>query len=361
MTVRRVPSRSISSPVTRRPVGSVRRAMRARSGHHRDVRRLEGGRRDADLGIALGEDLAGEPIARLAADAGATLAQVDPERQRERPQALPFEAVGDVGDDRLMRDRRVGERRRTRPLDGVRAGGAVHPEQSLGFGVVGLELVVVDGPGRRDAVLALEHPEVLAPEARQGRAVDLRAAADDVVDRRTERLAAPVEVGIRRPVALGDEDLARAPVLGLARQVAAALDDEDLRAAVPERVGERPAAHAAADDRDVGRDRGRARRGRSWTAVPGRFEDAIERLDEEVVAPHDALVHAEPSTLVVDAMAQDPLPGRDRRWPGIRVTRAWSGSRARRVAIAGGALLDPRSGRRAATGRSAAIAAAENS
>ena len=43
--------------------------------------------------------------------------------------------------------------------------------------------------------------------------------------------------------------------------------------------------------------------------VPGRFEHAIERLDEEVVAPHDALVHAEPATLVVDAVAQDPLPG----------------------------------------------------
>ena len=102
----------------------------------------------------------------------------------------------------------------------------------------------------------------------------------------------------------------RAPVLGLAWQVAAALDDEDLRAAVAERVRERSAAHAAADDGDVGRDRGRAGRVDHRAASRVGFEDAIERLDEEVVAPHDALIHAELSALVVDAVAQDALPRR---------------------------------------------------
>jgi hypothetical protein len=144
-------------------------------------------------------------------------------------------------------------------VDRVRARGPVHTEQPLGLGVVGLELVVADRPGRRDAVLAFEHPEVLAPEARQGGAVDLGAATDDVVDRRMKGFAAPVEERIGGAISLGHEELPRAPVLGLTRQVVAALDDEDLRAAIAERVGERAAAHATADDGDVGRDGRRVR------------------------------------------------------------------------------------------------------
>src|SRR6185369_10710158 len=107
-------------------------------------------------------------------DAGAALPQVDAERQREWTEALSFEAVGDVGDDRLMGNGRIWEGRRTRRLDGVGAGGAVDSEQSLGLGVVRLHLVIVDGPGRRDAVLALEHAEVRA--SRKGSVVRYRLA-----------------------------------------------------------------------------------------------------------------------------------------------------------------------------------------
>ena len=88
----------------------------------------------------------------------------------------------------------------------------MHAEQLLGLGVVGLELVIADRPGRRDAVLALKGPEVLAPEARQGRAIDLGAAADDVVDRGMKGLAVPVEIRVGGAIALGDEDLPRAVI-----------------------------------------------------------------------------------------------------------------------------------------------------
>src|SRR4029077_9578410 len=118
-------------------------------------------------------------------------------------------------------------------------------------------LVIADGPGGRDTVLALEHAEVLAPETRQGGAVDLGAAADEVVDGRMERPATTVKEWVRRAVALRDEHFPWTPVLGFARQVPASLDDQDLRAEVSEAIGHRSAAHAAADDRDIGGDRRR--------------------------------------------------------------------------------------------------------
>src|SRR4029077_19011377 len=65
-------------------------------GHHGDVRRLQGGPRDAHLGIALGIHHAWEPVAGLAPDARAPLTEVDTQRQWEWTQAVPFETVGDV-------------------------------------------------------------------------------------------------------------------------------------------------------------------------------------------------------------------------------------------------------------------------
>src|SRR5215212_10301296 len=161
-------------------------------------------------------------------------------------------------------------------------------KQSLRLGVVGLELVIANRPGRRDAVLALEDPEVLAPEARQGSAVDLGAAPDDVIDRRPKRLAAPIDEWIGGAVALRDEELPRAPVLGLPRQVVAPLDDEDLRAAVAQRVGKRAAAHPTADDDDVGRDGRRVcshrhcwhRRERPATCLPPSLAERWTQLND---------------------------------------------------------------------------------
>ena len=58
---------------------------------------------------------------------------------------------------------------------------AVHVEQRLGLGVIRLELVVSDGPGRREAVDMADLPEVAFAQPEQRGAVDLRIAADVVV------------------------------------------------------------------------------------------------------------------------------------------------------------------------------------
>ena len=157
MIVRRVPIEIDLEPRDASTGGVGPEGDRAGSRQHGHVRRLQGGRRDADLGIALGER-PGTGTRRTSCTGCRCHPRAGrcPSGSGNGRETLPFEAVGDVGDDRLVRDGRVRERRRTRPFDGIGAGGAVDTEQSLGFGVVGLELVVVDRPGRRDAVLALE-------------------------------------------------------------------------------------------------------------------------------------------------------------------------------------------------------------
>ena len=101
------------------------------------------------------------------------------------------QVVEQLLDARLVRHRRERVRRRCRRLGRVLAAGAVHLVELLGLGVVRLELVVADRPGRRDPAVVLELAEVLLPQPVQRRAVELRGAADEVVDLRLEGLARP--------------------------------------------------------------------------------------------------------------------------------------------------------------------------
>ena len=100
-----------------------------------------------------------------------------------------LEVVGELLDPGLVgyRGERIG--RAGRRLGRVLAPRAVHLVELLGLGVVGLELVVGDRPRRGDAVVVAQLAEVLGAEAIEGRSVELRRAADEVVDLRLERLA----------------------------------------------------------------------------------------------------------------------------------------------------------------------------
>ncbi len=137
---------------------------------------------------------AGEAVAVGAAHARAVrhvrLVEHDAARRVERVVAGGGEVVGELLDARLVRDRRVRVRRARRRLGRVLAAGAVHLVELLGLRVVRLQLVVGDRPGGRDAVVVAELAEVLLAQPVERRAVELRRAADEVVDLRLERLAA---------------------------------------------------------------------------------------------------------------------------------------------------------------------------
>jgi hypothetical protein len=99
--------------------------------------------------------------------------------------------------------------------------------------------------------VVLHLAEVLPAQTEQRRAVDLGVAADVVVDAGMEGLAVLVVPGYLRLVLVLDEDGPGAPVVLLAWEVAAPLEQEDFLAGRHELVGKRPPAGAGADDDDV--------------------------------------------------------------------------------------------------------------
>ena len=93
--------------------------------------------------------------------------------------------------------------------------------------------------------------EVLLAQTVERRAVELRGAADEVMDLRLERLPLRVVPGVLRDVAVVDEDVLREPVRRLARQPVAALQQQDPLARRCQVAGQGAAARARADDDDV--------------------------------------------------------------------------------------------------------------
>jgi hypothetical protein len=83
-------------------------------------------------------------------------------------QAELLEIVVEFLDAGLVLDGAIGEVTAARPVGGVFAGCAVDVVETLGLGVVGLEVLVGQGPGRRQAAVVVYHTELLRPEAEQG-------------------------------------------------------------------------------------------------------------------------------------------------------------------------------------------------
>ena len=150
-----------------------------------------------------------------------------------------------------MRHGREGVGRARRRLGRILVVAAVDLVELLRLRVVGLDVVVRDGPRGRDAVVVLELPEVLLPESIEGGAVELGLAADVVVDPGLEALALVVVPRVLRHVTVLDEDLAGVPVLDLARQPVAAFEQEDPLPGWGEVPGKRAAAGSGADDDHV--------------------------------------------------------------------------------------------------------------
>ena len=225
------------------------------AGEQGDVRVLQGRPDAVDLGVGLGVQRAGEPVAEAAADAAAVgqvaLVEHHPAGGVERVVAARRQVVGELLDPGLVGERREGVRGAGRGLGGVLPAGAVHLVVLLGLRVVRLHVVVGDRPRRRDAVVVLQLAEVLAAQAVEGGAVELGGAADEVVDLRLERLAVLVVPGVGGDVAAVDEHVLGRPVLGFAGQPATPLEQQDALARRGEVPGQRAAAGTGADDDDV--------------------------------------------------------------------------------------------------------------
>jgi len=162
-----------------------------------------------------------------------------------------FELIGELLDPRLVRHGRVRVRRAGRRLRWILAPCSVHLVELLGLRVVGLQLVVRDRPGRRDAVVVAQLAEVLLAQPVKGCPVELGCTADEVVNLGLELLAAAVVPGVGADISVLGEDGLRCPVLRLPTQPVAALEQKDPLAGRCEMAGERPAAGAGSDDDHV--------------------------------------------------------------------------------------------------------------
>jgi hypothetical protein len=169
----------------------------------------------------------------------------------ERPVAGGREVVGELLDPWLVRHGWMRVRRAGRGLCRILSPCTMHVVVLLCERVVGLELVVGDRPGRRDAVVVLQLAEVLLAQAVQRRAVQLRGTADVVVNSRLKGLAAGVVPRVRRDVAVVHEHVLVRPVRELARKPVTALEEQDALPGRREMAGKCSAARAGPDDDHV--------------------------------------------------------------------------------------------------------------
>src|SRR5207245_4503460 len=172
--------------------------------------------------VGLGIHQAGIPVAGAAPDAGTLfpvlLIEPHADRQVERPVADPDQIVMQFLDARFMADGLVAVRRAGRRLRRVLASLSVHLIEVLRLGVIRLQLLVRDRPGRRDATVVLDLAEILLAEPQQHCPVDFGLAAGVVWDAGMENphiLVFPTDIS---SVLVVYEDGAGIPALLLARE-----------------------------------------------------------------------------------------------------------------------------------------------
>ena len=152
----------------------------------------------------------------------------------------------------IGRHRRKGERTGARWIGRIGPGLTVDPEQSLRAIVVRRQIVIGDRPGRGDAPRVLNLAKILLAQPWQRRTVDLGIPTDEVMNARREPATTRVAPLLSGLVAVLTEDGRRTPVLWFAGEEPSALEEQHLGAAVPERPGQRAAAHSRPDDHHVG-------------------------------------------------------------------------------------------------------------
>src|SRR5215213_796169 len=141
---------------------------------------------DADrLCIRFGADQTGMTVASIATNAEALprvlLVDPDPQRHVKRLQSRPLEIVVQMLKALFVTDCRILVRRAGPGLRRIFTTIAVYVVKMLGFRVIRFQLVVADGPGRRDATVMTNLTEVFFSQTEESRAVELRVTTDEVI------------------------------------------------------------------------------------------------------------------------------------------------------------------------------------
>jgi len=172
-------------------------------------------------------DLAREAIAGPAADASSARSQIDSQRQKIRMELLLFQSSFEIFDISLVGHRRKGKGRRARRFRGI-TGFAVDREHPFCTAIIRFELLVADGPGRRNAFFMFDFSDVLFSQPRKSGAIDLRIAADEVMNTGRKRLAVLVEPLLFWFVSGLGKDRLGTPVLRFGRKIIPSFQEKNL-------------------------------------------------------------------------------------------------------------------------------------
>ena len=172
-----------------------------------------------DLGIRLGVDEARETIAGRAADAraesGVPLVEQDAAGCMGRVQSKLCQVIVELLDAGFIRHRWEGVGGAPGWVGRIVAPVPVHLVQLLGLGVVGLKVLIVDGPRGGDTVEVAQFAEVALPKSVEGGAVQFRGPPDVVVHLGLEGLAVLVVPGVGGDVPVVNKYGRGVPVLNL--------------------------------------------------------------------------------------------------------------------------------------------------
>ncbi len=252
-------SRSVTTPVTLRPESSVSRRCTLAPVTNVTLSLDSTGSTQMTCESDLRVQQAWEAIDPVAADADAgpcrsarlDLHEVDSDRQVEGVQPKLLQVVAQLLDAGFVRHRRVGVLLAGRALGRVLSMLAVDQVEVLRLGVIGLQVVVGDRPGRRDPTMVAKLAEVLRAETEQRSAVELGVPADVIVDLGLELVAVPVVPDLLREVLPAYEYRLGLPVVALPWQERSSFQPEHLRAARGEPVPEGPTPGSRPDDDNV--------------------------------------------------------------------------------------------------------------
>ena len=105
----------------------------------------------------------------------------------------------------------------------------MHMEEFFSPLVIGLEIAVAQGPGRRNAIVMLNLLKIPLSQPEMGSPIHLRGPAHKVMATGLEGFALAIEPGVLRNIATLLENLRGIPVFRLPRQPVSPLQDQHLQ------------------------------------------------------------------------------------------------------------------------------------
>src|SRR6516225_2723976 len=224
-------------------------------GQQLDARELQRRVHAHHLSIRLRADQTRKTVTRFAANAFACmrifLIELDAKRYMKWLQPQTSKVITQLLHPRFVAYRWILIRPAGERLSGVCSAFAVYLIQILGFQIIGLEIVVGDGPRRGHAPVVAQLSKILLPQPEQSRSIKLGISPTVVIRVRVNRLTALILPNFFCLIFPFDVYGARIPIVFFARDIIASFQEQDSLTERSKGVGKRSPASASADDDDV--------------------------------------------------------------------------------------------------------------